>query len=70
MPEDEGEISFRVGVLSSGKIAFEFGTAVKWLAMDPKDARHMAQLLIKQADQAEGLIKDDNVDSEAQSADD
>lgn len=54
---DEGEIAFAVGAIhEQGLVVLSFGQAVAWLGMQPSDARMLAGLLNKQAD---------NVDAQA-----
>ena len=53
--DDEGEVRFAVGSDTEKKIVFvDFGKVVKWVAMPPKAARELAQILLEQAARAEG----------------
>lgn len=51
-PADEGEIRF--GVTShNGKVIVDFGKPVVWMGMDAAQARGLAEVLLKRADEAE-----------------
>lgn len=39
-----------------GRVLVVFGTPIAWIGLEPKDAREMAALLIKQAEAAEKQI--------------
>lgn len=49
---DEGAIQIAVG-MQKGKVVVDFGTPVKWIAMDPKMARQLAESLRKMSHVAE-----------------
>lgn len=52
-PEDEGAMQFAVGSdHQNEKVVLDFGSAVKWMAMDPQQAVHLAESLIEQARRA------------------
>lgn len=50
-PHDEGEIQFAIGV-KDHKVCLDFGTPVKWMGMEPKQAIELAQALVKHAREA------------------
>jgi hypothetical protein len=54
-PKDEGELAVRVRHLP-GKVLLEFGASVKWIGMDPGQARGVADLLRLHADEAERIM--------------
>lgn len=49
---DDGELAIAIGV-SRRKVVVEFGTATKWIAFGPAQARELAGLLIENARRAE-----------------
>ncbi|MGB0970375.1 MAG: hypothetical protein ACPGVG_05360 [Mycobacterium sp.] len=52
-PEDEGATQFAIGHdAQNEKVTIDFGTPVKWMAMDPEQAVHFAKALIQQAQAA------------------
>lgn len=50
---DEGELTMAIGA-ENGVVMLHFGKEVAWLGLPPDNARELAALLIKQADQIEG----------------
>ena len=52
VPHDEGGLQFAIGHYK-GKVTLDFGKAVKWIALGPEDARNLAEILKKQAGEAE-----------------
>ncbi len=54
-PDDEGEIAFAVGAIKEQNlVVLSFGKPLAWMGMAPADARMLADLLMKQADNVEG----------------
>lgn len=52
-PTDEGAIAFAFGHdAQNGKVFLDFNTPVKWMAMDPEQAVHLAEHLIQHARKA------------------
>jgi hypothetical protein len=51
--DDEGEIRLAVGH-EAGKVIVSFGTPVAWFAMEPRQARQMAESLRQHSHTAEG----------------
>ncbi len=47
---DEGEIRFGVANVD-GKVILNFGKPVAWVGMNPDDARRLADMLIKKANE-------------------
>lgn len=50
---DEGEIQMAIGHTDEGTVFLDFGVRLKWIAMDPAQARGLAELLSQSADKAE-----------------
>src|SRR5262247_2169403 len=50
-PQDEGELKLAIGH-HEGKVVVNFGTAVTWFALDPAQARALAELLRQHSDRA------------------
>jgi hypothetical protein len=50
---DQGELRFIV-FNRDRKIILEFGKPVEWMGLDPSDARGLAELLVKHANQIDG----------------
>jgi len=48
---DEGEILFAVGVVEKGKVIINFGKPIVWIGMSAKQARRLAKILRRRADQ-------------------
>ena len=48
-PSDEGELVFKIGVTADGLVRIEFGKPVAWLAMSAREARELAQIILKNA---------------------
>lgn len=49
-PDDEGEIAFAIGAdRENKKVLIDFGTPVKWIAMNPDQATQFAHILIEKA---------------------
>jgi hypothetical protein len=49
---DEGGLKLGLTV-EKGKVIVVFGTPITWIGLEPKDARGLAELLIRYAEQAE-----------------
>jgi hypothetical protein len=56
--EDEGEINMAVGHTDEGTVFLDFGVRLKWIAMDPEQARGLAKLLSQSASKAEDRAKE------------
>lgn len=53
---DEGELCFAIaGDPKTKKVLIEFGKSVEWLGLDPIQARGLAEILLRNADVAEGI---------------
>lgn len=53
--EDEGELRLAVGAdLDNKKVIIDFGKLVAWIALSPKDARQLAEVIRKTSYRAEG----------------
>ena len=52
MPDDEGELAMMIGT-HKGKVILDFGGPVTWMAMDPAQARGLAEILIKRSQEAD-----------------
>lgn len=51
--EDEGELEFKI-YNREHHVVIDWGKPVVWVGMHPKEARQIAQALLKHADQLEG----------------
>jgi len=51
-----GELKLGLTV-EEGKVVLVFGTPITWIGLEPKDARDLAELLIKYAEQAEEHVE-------------
>jgi hypothetical protein len=47
--DGEGELQFIVGTTQSGEVFLDFGTKVKWIAMEPGDAIELAKIIAANA---------------------
>ena len=43
--DDNGAIQFAIGTTKTGEVFIDFGTKVKWLAMDPQEALEISQAI-------------------------
>lgn len=50
---DEGEINMSVCHTSDGVVFLDFGTSVRWIALEPDQAKELAQLLTQASERAE-----------------
>jgi len=49
-PHDEGGVQFAIATdMKNRKVALDFQTPVAWMAMDPEQAIHLGNMLIKHA---------------------
>lgn len=51
-PQDEGELVFAI-TNTMGKVVLNFGKPVAWVGFRPRDARQLAELLLRHAAHAE-----------------
>ena len=51
---DKGELALRV-LHVPGKVVLEFGALIKWIGMEPGQARNLADSLRRHADEAERM---------------
>jgi hypothetical protein len=49
LTDDEGEFQFIVGTTQSGEVFLDFGTKVKWIAMEPGEAIELAKIIAANA---------------------